>query len=182
MRLFLLIAAIAMPVAGASAETTKSKYAGQQSRSIKSLSAADIAELRRGGGWWMAKAAELNGVPGPAHLLELKDRIPLTPGQVVRIEALRADMTSKAIVHGERLIALEARLEKHFRERSVTDDILRDMLSRIAETRRELRYAHLSTHLKTPEILTHAQIARYNTLRGYGGDAHGDGGHGGHGR
>lgn len=179
MRLVLIIAALAMPVA-ATAETGHSKYAGLQSRAIKSLSAADIAELRRGGGWGMAKAAELNGVPGPAHLLELKDRIPLSPDQVMRIEALRADMKAKAIIHGEKLIALETRLERHFSERSVTDEILRNLLARISETRRELRYAHLATHLKTPEILTHAQIARYNTLRGYGGAAHGGGGHRGH--
>ncbi len=184
MRFVMMIAAIAIPAAAAvpaAAETGHSKYAGQQTRAIKSLSAADIAELRRGGGWGLARAAELNGVPGPAHLLELKDRIPLSPDQVARIEALRADMTSKAIVHGERLIALETLLEKHFSERSVTDTILRDLLSRISETRRDLRYAHLATHLKTPEILTHAQIARYNALRGYGGPAHG-GGHDGHGR
>jgi hypothetical protein len=47
-------------------------YAGQDARDIKSLSAEDIAELRRGGGWGFAKSAELNGMPGPAHLLELK--------------------------------------------------------------------------------------------------------------
>jgi hypothetical protein len=48
-----------------------------QSRAIKSLSDNDINELRRGGGWGLALAAELNGMPGPAHLLELKDKIPL---------------------------------------------------------------------------------------------------------
>ena len=51
----------------------KSKYAGEENRSIKSLSPDDIAELRRGGGWGLAKTAELNGVPGPAHLLEMKN-------------------------------------------------------------------------------------------------------------
>ena len=55
-----------------------SKYGGQKGRAIKSLSADDIAELQRGGGWGLAKAAELNGVPGPAHLLEMKNEVPLT--------------------------------------------------------------------------------------------------------
>ena len=49
-----------------------SPYAGQESRRIKSLSEQDIAELRAGRGWGLAKAAELNGMPGPAHLLELR--------------------------------------------------------------------------------------------------------------
>jgi membrane-associated protease RseP (regulator of RpoE activity) len=160
------------PAIGA-AETGHSKYAGQHTRTIKSLSADDIAELRRGGGWGLAKAAELNGVPGPAHLLELKDRIPLSADQVRRIEALHAGMKAKAIAEGEKLIALEARLENHFADRSVTDKILRGLLARIAESRRDLRYAHLATHLETPKILSDAQIARYNKLRGYGGAAHG---------
>lgn len=48
----------------------QSKFSRQGGRGIKSLSAADIAELRRGGGWGLAKAAKLNGLPGPVHLLE----------------------------------------------------------------------------------------------------------------
>ena len=35
-------------------------YAGMQERPIKSLSDADIRELKRGGGWGLALAAELN--------------------------------------------------------------------------------------------------------------------------
>ncbi|MCP4935580.1 MAG: hypothetical protein GY927_15590, partial [bacterium] len=62
-----------------------SKYAGQEKRMIKSLSADDIAELQKGAGWGLAKAAELNGVPGPAHLLELKHEIVLTPEQIEKI-------------------------------------------------------------------------------------------------
>jgi hypothetical protein len=57
-------------------ETTpslKSKYAGEEKREIKSLSATDIEELQNGKGWGLAKAAELNGIPGPVHLLEMKE-------------------------------------------------------------------------------------------------------------
>lgn len=48
-----------------------SPYSGFEAREIKSLSEQDIEELRRGGGWGLALPAELNGRPGPAHLLEL---------------------------------------------------------------------------------------------------------------
>lgn len=169
-----LTALLLAPAIGV-AETGHSKYAGQQAREIKSLSAADLAELRRGGGWGLAKAAELNGVPGPAHLLELKDRIPLSADQTRQIETLRVAMKAEAI-------ALGARLEKHFADRSVNDEILRGFLNRIAETRCDLRYAHLATHLETPKILSHAQIARYNELRGYDRPSQGVGygGHSGH--
>jgi hypothetical protein len=45
-------------------------YAGQQARSIKALSDEEIAALRKGEGMGMAKAAELNGYPGPVHVLQ----------------------------------------------------------------------------------------------------------------
>lgn len=66
----ILIAAFAAQAAETN-HSRASKYAGQQKRLIKSLSPGDIAELRRGGGWGLAKAAELNGLPGPAHLLDM---------------------------------------------------------------------------------------------------------------
>src|SRR5690606_28787331 len=89
-------------------------YAGMQARAIKSLSDNDIRELRRGGGWGLAMTAELNGMPGPAHLLELKDQIPLTPEQVARTQALFDEMREAAIPAGERMIAAEASLESAF--------------------------------------------------------------------
>jgi hypothetical protein len=144
-----------------------SKYAGQEERLIKSLSLDDISELKRGGGWGLAKAAELNGVPGPAHLLEMKDEIPLDNVQVAAITTIYEKMKSQAIEQGDRLIALELELENHFLNGTITDAILRSSLDAIAEVRKELRYIHLATHLKTPEILSEAQIKKYNALRGY---------------
>jgi hypothetical protein len=145
-----------------------SPYAGERTRAIKSLSEADIAELRRGGGWGLAKAAELNGVPGPAHLLELKDEIPLSDVQVAAIGEIFATMKAEAIAEGERLIAHERALEDAFRARSVTHDNLRRMLAKIEASRSALRYIHLAAHLSASALLTEEQIARYVELRGYG--------------
>jgi len=147
-----------------------SAYAGEESRAIKSLSADDIAELRRGGGWGLAKAAELNGIPGPAHLLELRDAIPLDAAQIATLEELFAAMQAEAIEEGERLIALEAALEADFRDGTVTETSLRAQLDEIAATRGRLRFIHLRTHLETPKLLSEAQIERYNELRGYAAD------------
>jgi hypothetical protein len=144
-----------------------SKYAGQEKQAIKSLSPDDIAELRRGGGWGLAKAAELNGVPGPAHLLEMKDEVPLADEQVSTITKIYEGMKAQAIKQGERLISLEWELESHFQNRTITDAILRSSLEAIAEVRKELRYVHLATHLQMPEILSPDQIEKYNALRGY---------------
>src|ERR1043166_1905183 len=44
-----------------------SPYAGQQSREIKSLSDQEIDGLKNARGLGLAKAAELNGYPGPRH-------------------------------------------------------------------------------------------------------------------
>ena len=145
-------------------------YAGEERRAIKSLSGEDIAELRRGGGWGLAKAAELNGLPGPLHLLELRDEIALAPAQIDDIEQVFQEMRASAIDEGERLISREQALENAFRDRTVTDEKLRTLLAAIEESRCRLRYIHLAAHLKTPEILTEDQIDRYNALRGYRAD------------
>jgi len=42
-------------------------YAGQEKRQISSLSQQDVDDLLGGKGWGLAKPAELNGYPGPAH-------------------------------------------------------------------------------------------------------------------
>jgi len=148
----------------------RSKYSGQEKRVIKSLSEADIEELKRGGGWGLAKAAELNGMPGPKHLLEMKDEIGLDADQVKKVEHLFQQMKGQAVPLGNRMIELEDTLNKHFVNRTITDKILKDLLERIAEVRQELRYVHLSAHLKTPAILTPDQIRLYNRLRGYFSD------------
>lgn len=144
-----------------------SKYAGQEKRPIKSLSEEDIAELKRGGGWGLARAAELNGVPGPAHLLEMKEQIKLSAEQVSKITAIFQAMKARAVTLGIELIRLERELEAHFRDRTITDTVLQSSLEAIAEVRKDLRYTHLSAHLKTPLILSETQITRYNALRGY---------------
>ncbi len=161
---------LAMFIQMTAAETAgdrASKYAGQENRAIKSLSADDMIELRRGGGWGLAKAAELNGVPGPAHLLELKNEIGLTPEQVGKIQVIYDQMKADAIVLGNRLIAQELELEERFQSDIPSAKELKSMLNALGVTRSELRFVHLATHLKTPNILTYEQIASYNRLRGY---------------
>lgn len=142
-------------------------YSGQQDRRIKALSPDEITALRRGEGMGFAKAAELNGLPGPAHLLELKERIGLSPDQVRRVEAIHAAMRRDAIEAGERLIALEKQLDEGFADNGLDGAALKALLARIAAARARLRFVHLSAHLETPALLTAEQIDRYNRLRGY---------------
>jgi len=168
--LFLILILIPMSTFSAADHSHKSKYAGEEKREIKSLSETDIEELKNGKGWGLAKAAELNGVPGPVHLLEMKEEIDLSAKQIRAIEDIYKKMKQEAIPLGLELIELEMELNNHFANRTITDELLRQILQRIAQVHRQLRYVHLSTHLKTPDILKSEQITLYNKLRGYSSD------------
>lgn len=165
---FAILAILLFATVPAQSETgVHSQYGGQENWDIKSLSPADIEELKRGAGWGLAKAAELNGVPGPAHLLELKDEIPLTAEQVAAISKTYKLMQAQAIEEGETLIRLERELEQGFRNQTITEESLKSKLGDISMSLGQLRYIHLATHLKTPALLSPEQISRYNSLRGY---------------
>ena len=168
--IFSTLLLIPLSTLSAADHSHKSKYAGQEKREIKSLSEADIEELKNGRGWGLAKAAELNGLPGPIHLLEMKEEIGLSHKQVLAIEDLYQKMKQEAIPLGLELIELERELNNHFTNRTIQDELLQDLLGRIAHVSKQLRYVHLSTHLKTPDILTPKQIELYNELRGYAFD------------
>lgn len=144
-----------------------SPYQGQERRAIKSLADAEVADLLAGRGAGYAKAAELNGVPGPAHLLEMKREIALTAAQEAEIETVRARMQAEAAELGRRLVALEADLNAAFAAGTATKEGLRERLAAIASVERDLRFAHLAAHLETPSILTAGQIRAYNELRGF---------------
>ena len=168
--LFLILILAPLSTISAADHSYKSKYAGQEKRAIKSLSETDMEELENGNGWGLAKAAELNGMPGPAHLLEMKGEIALSTGQIEAIEALYKEMKQEAIPLGLELIELERELNDHFAQKTITFEILGVLLESIARVRKQLRYVHLSAHLKTPNIVTPDQISLYNKLRGYSSD------------
>lgn len=150
--------------------SSSTPYAGLETREIKSLSEQDIEELRRGGGWGLALPAELNGRPGPAHLLELQEELELSAEQVEAITAIHQEMRVEAIAAGERFIAAEAELSDAFDGADLNEEGLLELLANASEARAELRFIHLSRHLSTPELLSAEQIQRYNVLRGYSDD------------
>jgi Spy/CpxP family protein refolding chaperone len=156
-----------------------SPYAGMQHRRIKALSDQQIADLRAGRGMGLAMAAELNGYPGPMHVLELADALKLSDEQRSRTRALFDAMKAETIPIGEKLIVEEMALDRLFAEQRVTRGTLDETTSRIAAAQGELRAAHLRYHLAMVDVLSPAQIAQYVELRGYtrgghhGGRRHG---------
>ena len=150
--------------------STPSAYAGKETRLIKSLSEQDLEEIARGGGWGLARAAELNGVPGPTHLLELADEIGLTEQQHSEVEAIRAQMQADAIIAGERFVTAEQALDAAFQQGAPDAEALERLVSEAGQARAALRLVHLNAHLLTLPLLTDAQISRYSALRGYSDD------------
>jgi Spy/CpxP family protein refolding chaperone len=147
-----------------------SPYAGMESRPVKALSDQQIADLRAGRGMGLALAAELNGYPGPAHTLELADRLGLSDKQRAQTQALFDAMKAETIPIGEHILAEETALDRLFHDRQVTRDSLDAATTRIGAAQGELRAAHLRYHLAMMDILSPPQIARYQELRGYAGD------------
>lgn len=148
-------------------------YAGQEARGIAALSAADVAALRAGEGWGLAKAAELNGHPGPAHLLEHADALGLTAGQRRAVQAAFDAMNADARALGAPLIEAEARLDAAFEAGGLDRATLDALVTAAAETEGRLRARHLAAHLEVTPLLAPEQVAAYARLRGYGGAENG---------
>jgi hypothetical protein len=142
-------------------------YAGMQHRAVKGLSDQQLDDLRAGRGMGFALAAELNGYPGPIHVLEMADQLRLSGDQRLRMRELTDQMKGEAISVGERLIAWEQGLEHEFARQLITPTTLAELTSKIGETQGELRAVHLKYHLATAELLTSEQKERYAALRGY---------------
>jgi Spy/CpxP family protein refolding chaperone len=157
-------------LAGSAGAQSPQPYAGMQTRAIKALSDQQIADLRSARGMGLALAAELNGYPGPRHLLELADRLDLSAEQRGQVQQWFEAMRSETVELGEALIAREAELDRRFAERSITDAALKSEIGAIADIQGRLRYSHLKYHLATVELLTPAQMQRYAELRGYTGE------------
>jgi Spy/CpxP family protein refolding chaperone len=183
MRLAVLLCALAAGPALAQHQPNPSHtpYAGLQHRAVKALSDDQVADLRAGRGMGLALAAELNGYPGPIHVLEHAKSLDLSAGQHARVQALYDAMRGEALPIGERLIEQETELDRQFAARTVTASSLDQTTAEIGRTQAALRAAHLKYHLSMMEVLTPAQVRRYAELRGYGsGGQHGHGAHGRH--
>jgi Spy/CpxP family protein refolding chaperone len=149
-----------------------SPYAGQEARGIKALSQDDIKGLLAGAGTpfgGMAKPAELNGYPGPHHVLDAAKagELELTSEQQKKIESLYEKMRSEAIQLGKQIIDIEKDIDNAFSSGTITKELLQKKVSESASLYGQLRFVHLKYHLLMMDILTPQQVEQYNELRGY---------------
>lgn len=154
-----------------------SPYADETDREIKALAPEEVAGLLDGAGLGFAKAAELNGVPGPRHVLELASELDLSGEQRARVQVAYDRMHGEAVELGALVVELERELDRAFADPRLTPEEVERLTSEIGKARGGLRATHLVAHLETAEVLSSEQIARYGHLRGYSGHSGHDKGH-----
>jgi 2-polyprenyl-6-methoxyphenol hydroxylase-like FAD-dependent oxidoreductase len=98
----------------------------------------------------LALPAELNGYPGPAHALELADKLKLTAEQKKRIQDLFASMSTEAKAVGLEVIEAERKLDLLFKNKTVNAQNLKEVTLNAAQAQAKLREAHLRYHPTTP--------------------------------
>ena len=121
----------------------------------------------------MARPAELNGFPGPRHVLDLADSLALTPDQRSEVQGIFERMQERATALGRQVVAAEGALDTLFAAGTVGEAPLAERVKAVEALRSELRIVHLTAHLETKALLTTHQVHTYDRLRGYGAHVHG---------
>jgi Spy/CpxP family protein refolding chaperone len=146
-----------------------SPYAGQHERPIKALSEDEVRQYLAGAGMGYARAAELNGYPGPMHVLELADQLGLSREQREATRKLMESHKAQARALGARRVEAEKALDALFRGKQIDEAALARGVREVALADGDYRLSHLETHRRMVNVLTDEQVAKYNALRGYGG-------------
>jgi hypothetical protein len=156
------------PAAGPAAGTPPGQpYAGLETRRTKALPEGQKADLLAGRGMGLALAAELNGYPGPMHVLEHGEALRLTAEQRAAAEALRDRMAGEAQAIGARIVVLEEELDTLFAGGAADTGRLAALTAALGAMNGRLREVHLVTHIAMRDELEPAQRDLYARLRGY---------------
>jgi Spy/CpxP family protein refolding chaperone len=153
---------------GSQGQPQHGSYAGQQSREIKALSDEETKQYLAGAGMGYARAAELNGYPGPMHVLELADKLALSAEQQDATKKLMDIHKAEARAIGAKRVESEKRLDALFSSGKADVIAIREAVHAAAALDATYRLFHLETHLRMKALLSAEQIAQYNKLRGYG--------------
>lgn len=152
---------------GGAVPAPTSVYAGEETREIKALSAQEQRAWLDGHGAGLARAAELNGYPGPMHTLEHASELGLSPSQVKETQELMDRHKAEVRALGAQLVEAERHLDALFRTRQATPAEVSRQTLQIATLQAQIRASHLTTHLSQAKILQPEQITAYLRVRGY---------------
>ena len=162
------VTALALSLAEGAPSTPASPHCAQDSpRPLKTLTPEQVQGYSSGEGMGLAKAAELNAYPGPKHVLDLAAPLRLSPEQRAAVQEAYDAMHEKAVGLGTGLLAKERELDEQFAGHNIGSASLSALVGEIARLQGQLRLSHLEAHLKTRDLLSDAQIAAYQQLRGY---------------
>lgn len=136
---------------------------------VPGLGAEEVAELLDGRGMGQARVADVEGYPGPRHVLDTwgAGKLRLSPEQATRVQEIVRAMASEARRLGVLVLDAERDLALALRSGEIDATNRRARVERIAALRGELRAVHLQAHLETRAVLDPAQLARYGELRGH---------------
>jgi hypothetical protein len=155
----------------ASVSWAQPPYADSVGREIKALSAEETKGLLEGAGLGFALPAELNGWPGPKHVIELAAMLGIDDQTLARVEAIRAEMSREAKALGAELVAAERELDRLLAQAEPGDADLEPRLAalvdRASALRGRVRFVHLRAHLATRPLLSAEQLAHYERARAH---------------
>jgi Spy/CpxP family protein refolding chaperone len=99
--------------------------------------------------------------------LDLSEKLGLTDTQKQKIQTLFEKMKDEAQPIGQQFLDVEDQIDTGYAQETITDQKLKQLLTRSGDLYGKLRHVHLKYHFQTKEILTRQQVERYNELRGY---------------
>lgn len=121
--------------------------------------------LMAGEGMGQGLTADINGYPGPQHILDLAKDLQLTDAQRKSVQGIFDEMKTRAKELGRRIIGVEGELNEAFKSGLISEKSILDDAEQIGKLRGRLRAVHLAAHLKAKGILTAAQLETYRKLR-----------------
>lgn len=152
-------------------DAAPSPYTAQIESPVRGLSAQEVNDLLAGRGAGYARSAELNGYPGPRHVLDLAARLDLTAEQRAGAERIFAAMQAEASRLGAVIVERERALSRAFAEHAVSHHAVETQVDSLAGLYGRLRATHLQAHLEMTALLRPEQIRAYDRLRGYADSA-----------
>ena len=157
----------------------ESPYKSLAGREIKALSQDQIDAYLEGLGMGLAQAAELNGYPGPKHVLELAQELGISLNQRSDTEDIFEAMHAQATRLGREIVDQEKQLDQRFVEGRIDEATVVQLSEEIGRLQGRLRGVHLRAHLAMMRVLNLRQRDRYRALRGYTGHDEHQAHHGG---
>ena len=152
-------------------QSTISPEAAQLNSPVRGLSTQEVDDLLKGRGAGYARVAELNNYPGPRHVLDLQQKLNLSPDQVRQIEGVFQQMQANAQQLGQKIVEYEQQLSTAFAKGGIDSAKLKLQTEELSKLYSQLRATHLQAHLQIKPLLKPKQIAAYNDLRGYSATA-----------